>query len=394
MHDDFKTSVSIHPGLNGDALDSALAGIDPVPPKRWAMGTRDMERFTLDDAERAAVEAIELAPERALHIASIPDAVFVIDSLGAIEDVNALAETLVGYRRQDLLGKHVRFVLPDVDLAGGTGASPRDVPGGVVSATIGAQLRTRTGTIDAEVMSCRKERGSTVALVRRAKTADGLREQDVAQIVHDLKSPLATIALESELLGGSIGEHELEALGGSVHRILMNVSYMDRLVHDLLDLCALDCGQLQLHRTPTELRDLLQELIHRAVPTRDVHRVFLEVRQPITLPIDALRIERVVANLLQNAFKYAPRVSGVVVRLAVLEDRVCVSVIDAGPGIALADQPYIFDKHRRTNDARGHEGTGLGLYVSKRIIEAHGGRIGVESVHGAGSRFFFELPLA
>jgi signal transduction histidine kinase len=70
-----------------------------------------------------------------------------------------------------------------------------------------------------------------------------------------------------------------------------------------------------------------------------------------------------------------------------------VSVTDAGPGIAEADRPHVFDMYRRASSGAGREGSGLGLYISRRIVEAHGGRIGVEAVRGTGSRFFFELPL-
>jgi K+-sensing histidine kinase KdpD len=220
---------------------------------------------------------------------------------------------------------------------------------------------------------------------------DGLRAEEVAQLVHDLKSPLATIALESELLGCRVSQ--LDPLNGAVQRILLNVGFIDRMVLDLLDLCVMDSGQLQLHLAPTELRELVQHVVDRMVPTGDRHRVFVHASTSAVLELDSLRIERVLANLLQNAFKYAPKVSGVIVRLDVVGDRARVSVIDAGPGISLADQAVIFDKHRRSASASAYDGFGLGLYVSKRIVEAHHGRIGVESVHGTGSMFFFELPM-
>jgi signal transduction histidine kinase len=120
--------------------------------------------------------------------------------------------------------------------------------------------------------------------------------------------------------------------------------------------------------------------------------MFLEGSDSITVVVDDMRIQRVVANLVQNALKYSPASSGIVVRLE--RDEACarVSVIDAGPGISPAEATYVFDKYKRAKSARAQEGTGLGLYVSRKIVEAHGGRIGVDSVRGAGSRFYFELP--
>jgi signal transduction histidine kinase len=111
------------------------------------------------------------------------------------------------------------------------------------------------------------------------------------------------------------------------------------------------------------------------------------------MAIDDLRIQRVVTNLLGNALKFAPRHTHVVVRLeACVDGGARISVIDAGPGMAAAETAYVFERYRRTKSASHFEGSGLGLFVAKQIVEAHGGMIGVDSVPGTGSRFYFELP--
>jgi signal transduction histidine kinase len=225
-----------------------------------------------------------------------------------------------------------------------------------------------------------------------AASARGLREEDVAQIVHDLKTPLATIALETSMLDDRLARGEATDMRPAIDRITRNVIYLDRVVHELLDLCAVDANHLALDRVATELRTLLEDVIARCVPTQDRARVVLEADCPVTLVIDELRIERVIANLLSNALKYAPRASEIIVRLAVGPDVVTVSVIDSGAGVASDQTNYIFEKYHRIAGSRC-EGTGLGLYISKKIVEAHGGRIGVHSIHGAGARFYFELPL-
>lgn len=213
---------------------------------------------------------------------------------------------------------------------------------------------------------------------------------EVVQIVHDLKNPLATIALEMCILEDKLVHTDLK---NAVNRVSQNIAFLDRMVQDLLDASSMEADSFEVHRVPTELRSLIEQVIERATATRDRARVFLEAPRPVSLLIDDLRIERVVANLLHNALKYSPSPSGVVIRMDVRSDVVRISVIDAGPGIRPEERTLVFEKFRRASSSHGHEGNGLGLYVSRRIIEAHGGRIGVDSVHGAGACFFFELPL-
>ncbi|MBA3461543.1 MAG: HAMP domain-containing histidine kinase [Deltaproteobacteria bacterium] len=229
--------------------------------------------------------------------------------------------------------------------------------------------------------------------IQEAREEPGLRVEHVVQIAHDLKSPLHTMALETSILQHRIAAHEPIDAGPVLDRIMHNIEYLDRMVQDLLDGCSPEQTRKTLALAPTDLRTLLETVVERSVATRDRARVFLKADRSAIVMVDDLRIQRVVANLLSNALKYSPIAGGVVVRLDLYEDYCGVSVIDAGPGVTTAEASYIFDKYRRTRSARGREGSGLGLYVSRQIIEAHGGRLDVECVRGAGSRFFFELPL-
>jgi signal transduction histidine kinase len=214
---------------------------------------------------------------------------------------------------------------------------------------------------------------------------------DVAKIVHDLKGPLGTISLEAELLGDNLAAGvEMDATP-IVDRILRNVGFLDRLVMDVLDMCTLDAGRFELHRVPTELRTLLEQVILRAVPTRDRERVFLDAREAVMVDIDDLRIERVVANLLHNALEYAPVGSGIIVKLDREPHVARVSVIDAGHGLTF-ELANVFEAYERGTLPGSRSGMGLGLFLSQQIIEAHGATIGVDSIRGEGTRFYFELP--
>jgi signal transduction histidine kinase len=216
---------------------------------------------------------------------------------------------------------------------------------------------------------------------------------ELAQIVHDLKNPLSSIALEAELLDERGVSCEGFDASQSMARIRRNVSYLDRLIYDLVDICTLSDGRFALRRARCELSALLGSVIDRIVPHAERHRVVVEAPAPVEAVIDELRIERVVANLLDNALKYTPPDAHIAVGVTREETNATVSVRDSGPGLAPAEVAMLFAPYYRGVNTRGRRGSGLGLYVSKQIVEAHGGRIGVESAIGVGARFYFALPL-
>jgi signal transduction histidine kinase len=227
---------------------------------------------------------------------------------------------------------------------------------------------------------------------REAVNGHALSFTELAQVVHDFKGPLSVVVLETQVLQKLLDDGAHDDMVNATRCMLLNLDFIDRMVHDLIDSCAIDAGRFELHRAPADLRTLLENVTTR-LTTRDRGRIVLEAPNTMTLNIDALRVERVIANLLQNALKYSADATRVVLKLDAMTDVSRVSVIDTGPGLAREDVSYVFDEYRRATTLDPHEGSGLGLHVSKRIVEAHGGRIGVESSRGIGSKFFFELPL-
>jgi len=349
---------------------------------RLARGTIEQPRITDEPWPLAAV-----AWSATLDLDATSGAVFVIDDGAEILAMNARACTLVG-APEGLVGESIADVLTSDVFA----PQATEVPRGVrfIGASAGVLAQHRDGhTIAVELELVALDRRTVMVIARPLAPASSIDQDDVAEIVHDLKAPLSSIALEAHLLAERLGAVRIPA--SQIERIERNVAYMDHLVHELLDLCSLDAGQFSIDRRPIEMCNLLETVLDRVIPSHERHRVTLEATRMIA-SVDDRRIERVVANLVENALKYTPRHSGVVVRLSQSASTVCIAVIDAGPGIPPGETARLFEKYRRGTS--GRSGTGLGLYVSRKIVEAHGGRIGVESVRGVGSRFYVELPAA
>ena len=223
---------------------------------------------------------------------------------------------------------------------------------------------------------------------RRARAID----DDIESVAHDVKTPLSIIMLEANVLEQRLGSVVPPQVRHGLDRILTNASYIDRLVSDLLDLGCHDAGRLEMRFERVQLDDLLHRALERAVSTLDRVRVTVDIRAHVTVMGDPVRLERVISNLLANALKHGGRRAPVTVRLESQRRIARISVIDSGPGLSAEECRAVFERYRR-----GHtrsDGHGLGLYISRRIVEAHRGRIGVASTPGKGCRFYFEIPLA
>ena len=192
---------------------------------------------------------------------------------------------------------------------------------------------------------------------------------------------------------GEINEKQEEYLDD----ILSSANHLLSLINDVLDLSKVEAGQIELEVGAFSLRDTLERgvVMLRERASGNGIRLALQIAPEVDLVEgDERRIRQVVFNLLSNAVKFTPAGGSVVVATASIDGEVQVSVLDTGPGIAPADHDRIFEEFQQADAGAGQrEGTGLGLALSKRLVELHGGRIWVESELGRGSRFVFTLPL-
>jgi signal transduction histidine kinase len=219
------------------------------------------------------------------------------------------------------------------------------------------------------------------------------REDLLKTLTHDVRTPLSVITMNAALLGrGSQDPAVVLRRAQAIERSAASVAGM---VGDLIDMAHLESGQLPLERKPVDLARFVGELKARLEGTLQIDRVTFAV--PAGLPaadVDARRFERILVNLLSNALKYAPSPAPIVLAATVQGGNIVVSVADGGPGISQQDLPHIFEKYFRASATRAKEGLGIGLYGTRLLVQAHGGRIWVESALGKGTTFFVALPTA
>ncbi|MGH7326192.1 MAG: hybrid sensor histidine kinase/response regulator, partial [Candidatus Rokuibacteriota bacterium] len=226
-----------------------------------------------------------------------------------------------------------------------------------------------------------------------------LRASFTSMLVHDLRAPVAVIKGYVDLLElGSAGE-----LNDKQRRYLASMRggcvRMIGLIGEILDVSKLEAGKLAIERRALDLAPFVAEIAERFAPATSQRSIRLDVRIPERLaPVaaDGGRIEQVLMNLLSNALKFTPEGGKIIVEVADRGDQVEIAITDTGPGIPAEEQPLLFEKFSQTSSAKSAAGpgTGLGLVICRHLVEAHGGRIWVESDAGQGARFVFRLPRA
>ncbi|MFT9487707.1 MAG: ATP-binding protein [Tepidibacillus sp.] len=221
-----------------------------------------------------------------------------------------------------------------------------------------------------------------------------VRKNLVADVAHELRTPLSILRGKLE----SIQEDALEPSPEVIVQLNDEVFRLSRLVNDLQQLTLAEAGKLPLNKSETNLNELIQRVIDHfewLAEEKQIDLVFKKGLNPL-IEIDADRITQVIINLLGNALRHTPEHGKVLVEIRPhsYNSNLVIKVMDSGPGIDEEFLPYIFERFYRTDASRSRDqgGTGLGLAIAKGFIEAHGGKISVESKKGKGTTFFIELP--
>ena len=233
--------------------------------------------------------------------------------------------------------------------------------------------------------------------VTALKELERLREEWTSVVAHDLRQPLTVIQGALGILRRSLqGAAPRETGNRALEHITSAATTLDRMVRDLLDVSRIEARRLRLERQPVSLPALARAVVERMASALQGHPVRVEVRGDVPLVrADPGRIEQVLVNLLSNAVKYGYPATEIRVEIERRGAVVQVAVTNQGPGIAPEDIPHLFTRFHRTRAAAGEgvPGLGLGLYIARGLVEAHGGRIWVESVPGRTTTFRFTIPI-
>ena len=258
------------------------------------------------------------------------------------------------------------------------------------------EKRTELERVNSELEETNKELNEANAKLRELSE---MKEEFLALTTHDLRSPLTVISgVISFFTSGRLGDLTPEQKN-MVAMMERNAQSLIELVNDLLDASKLESGTLRLEIASIELRSLINELRETMEPLAREKGLTMEEEIPEDVPLveaDRPKVRRILVNLVSNAVKFTSRGGRVAIRAARENDMLRISVSDTGVGIAPDDVARLFDKYEqaRSRATRGEKGTGLGLYITKQLVELHGGEIKVESEIGRGSTFSFTLPIA
>ncbi|HEY6805331.1 MAG TPA: ATP-binding protein [Pyrinomonadaceae bacterium] len=364
------------------------------------------------------------------HLENSPLAVIEWDSDFRVSHWSDSAESLFGWKAEEVLGRHVdewRFVFAD-DLTAVEKVTLHQREGTEIRGVLHNRNYTKSGSIvhcDWYNSVLHDEEGKLISVLslvldvtarklaeeeraallvrerdarRHAEEADRLKDEFLATLSHELRTPLTSILGWASMISNE--ELDGPSVARAIETIERNARSQARLIDDLLDVSRIITGNLRLELQPLNLATIVEAAVDALRPTADAKGINLEARiEPLTFLVrgDANRLRQVIWNLLSNAIKFTQRGGNVRIELSVTDLSIRIAVMDSGEGISAEFLPYVFDRFRQAEGSisRKQGGLGLGLAVVRHLVELHGGTVSAESRgFGTGSTFTVGLPLA
>jgi PAS domain S-box-containing protein len=364
---------------------------------------------------KRAVEALRLSEAKFSGIVSIAaDAIISVDKDQRIVLFNDGAQKIFGYPKDEVIGTTLERLIPERFRAIHGGHFARFTAGEEAARTMGAQkeifgLRKNGEEFPAEASISKVTVGGATFLsvvlhdvtyrksVEAALQCAVSERDDVLRIVaHDLRNPLSTIIAQASLLERP--EPELERRDERPRLVIMRAAKrMNDLIQDLLDVAVVEAGKLKVARDRLSAADLARDVVETQAPLAASSG--LELRLEVSGDIrevwgDRNRLLRVFDNLIGNALKFTKEGGRITLGVVANDQEVVFSVADTGAGIDAESLPHVFERFWQAAGRSKRLGAGLGLPITRGIVEAHGGRIWVESTVGSGTTFFFTIPSA
>jgi PAS domain S-box-containing protein len=350
---------------------------------------------------------------------SAPDGMVIVSQDGHIQLVNQQVERLFEYKRDELLGQPIEMLVPERFRTGHPGhrvayfQDPRTRPMGAGLELFGRRkdgseflaeislgpIATPEGTlITAAVRDVTDRKRDMEDQNRRIQEANRLKSEFLANMSHELRTPLNAIIGFAAIMhagkAGTIAEIQKEYLSD----ILSSSRHLLQLINDVLDLAKIESGKTELKLEAITLATLVKEVcdILRGISAEKRIRVAVDIAPALTLvTLDARKLKQVLYNYLSNAIKFTPEGGRVFIRIFPEgDDAFVIEVEDSGIGISVEDMNRLFVEFQQLDSGTGkrYAGTGLGLALTKRIVETQRGRVGVRSTIGVGSTFSATLP--
>jgi PAS domain S-box-containing protein len=343
-------------------------------------------------------------------IASIGDGAIIVNEYGIITDINLTASKMLGYRAGELLGEWLPKALPSKDKEG------NDIPAldrlaiksllsGQAASEVSSYVRKDgsifpvAGTASPFILNGRP-RGAIIVFrdVSQEVAVERAKDEFVSLASHQLRTPLTSIKLYTEMIKEDKDNNLNDELRGHLQKIEGSAISMLELVEDFLNISKLELGKLTINKTSFSAVDLINAQIERVQAVADDNGIKINFKPLDKMPnlrSDHKWLTEAIHNLLTNAIRYRNPTKPVIkIKLTPKEDKLLIAIADNGIGIPKAAQAKVFDRLYRANNALEVQanGTGLGLYLVKNIVEAVGGKIWFKSKQGIGTTFFIELP--